>query len=217
MKAIIFRQHGSLDMLEYVEHMPVPELGPNDALVRVQYAALNRLDQFVVKGWKGLDLELPHIPGADFSGALVAMGQQVRGWTAGQPVTANPSLWCGQCSYCLRGEQGLCDRFAILGEHTRGSFAQYIKVPARNPPGRARWLLHAAGRGRAHRGRHHLAHAGHQRPGAARRDGAGDRARAAGSTAFTIALAKLLGATVWVVAGDAGPRRSRRWRRARIG
>jgi threonine dehydrogenase-like Zn-dependent dehydrogenase len=83
MKAVIFRQHGSLDMLEYVEDMPVPEIGPDETLVRVQVAALNRLDQFVTKGWKGLELELPHIPGADFSGVLVAMGEQVRGWTAG--------------------------------------------------------------------------------------------------------------------------------------
>ena len=87
MRAVIFRQHGSLDMLEYVEDMPVPEIGPDEALVRVHYAALNRLDQFVVRGWKGLELEMPHIPGADFSGVLVAMGGQVHGWTAGQPVS----------------------------------------------------------------------------------------------------------------------------------
>jgi NADPH:quinone reductase-like Zn-dependent oxidoreductase len=202
MKAIIFRQHGSLDMLEYVEHMPVPELGPNDALVRVQYAALNRLDQFVVKGWKGLDLELPHIPGADFSGALVAMGQQVRGWTAGQPVTANPSLWCGRCAYCLRGEQGLCDSFAILGEHTRGSFAQYIKVPARNlmavPDGFSMQQAAAAPTVAVTTWRM-LVTKGQVRPGeTVLVIGAGG-----GVNSFTIALAKLLGATVWVVAGDA--------------
>ena len=73
MKAIIFRQHGSLDALEYVENMPMPEIGPEEVLVRVHFAALNRLDQFVVRGWKGLALELPHIPGADFSGTLVAV------------------------------------------------------------------------------------------------------------------------------------------------
>jgi len=202
MKAIIFRQHGDLDMLEYVEHMPVPELGPDDALVRVQYAALNRLDQFVVKGWKGLDLELPHIPGADFSGALVAMGQQVRGWTAGQPVTANPSLWCGHCAYCLAGEQGLCDSFAILGEHTRGSFAQYIKIPARNllavPDGFSMQQAAAAPTVAVTTWRM-LVTKGQVRPGeTVLVVGAGG-----GVNSFTIALAKLLGATVWVVAGGA--------------
>ncbi|MEI2693142.1 MAG: zinc-binding dehydrogenase [Anaerolineae bacterium] len=202
MKAIIFRQHGDLDMLEYVEHMPVPELGPDDALVRVQYAALNRLDQFVVKGWKGLDLELPHIPGADFSGALVAMGQQVRGWTAGQPVTANPSLWCGHCAYCLAGEQGLCDSFAILGEHTRGSFAQYIKIPARNllavPDGFSMQQAAAAPTVAVTTWRM-LVTKGQVRPGeTVLVVGVGG-----GVNSFTIALAKLLGATVWVVAGGA--------------
>ena len=189
-------------MLEYVEHMPVPELGPDDALVRVQYAALNRLDQFVVKGWKGLDLELPHIPGADFSGALVAMGQQVRGWTAGQPVTANPSLWCGHCAYCLAGEQGLCDSFAILGEHTRGSFAQYIKIPARNllavPDGFSMQQAAAAPTVAVTTWRM-LVTKGQVRPGeTVLVVGAGG-----GVNSFTIALAKLLGATVWVVAGGA--------------
>jgi alcohol dehydrogenase len=56
MKAIIFRQHGGLDRLEYVEDFPVPEIDHDEVLVRVAYAALNRLDQFVVRGWKGLEL-----------------------------------------------------------------------------------------------------------------------------------------------------------------
>lgn len=202
MQAVIFRQHGSLDMLEYVEDMPVPEIGPDEALVRVQVAALNRLDQFVVKGWKGLELELPHIPGADFSGALVAMGEQVRGWTAGQPVTANPTLWCGHCPYCLRGEQGLCDSFAILGEHTHGSFAQYVKIPARNlmavPDGFSMQQAAAAPTVAVTTWRM-LVTKGQVRPGeTVLVIGAGG-----GVNSFTIALAKLLGATVWVVAGGA--------------
>ena len=202
MRAIIFRQHGGLDRLEYVEDLPVPELGPHEALVRVQYAALNRLDQFVVKGWKGLDLELPHIPGADFSGVLVAMGEQVHGWTAGQPVTANPTLWCGHCSYCLRGEHSLCDTWAILGEHTRGSFAEFVKIPARNliavPDGFSMQQAAAAPTVAVTTWRM-LITKGQVRPGeTVLVIGAGG-----GVNSFTIALAKLLGATVWVVAGGA--------------
>ena len=202
MKAIIFRQHGSLDQLQYVETMPVPELSPDEALVRVQYAALNRLDQFVVRGWKGLELELPHIPGADFSGVLVAFGADVRGWTAGQPVTANPTLWCGHCSYCLRGEQSLCDTWAILGEHTRGSFAEFVKIPARNlmavPDGFSMQQAAAAPTVAITTWRM-LVTKGQVRPGeTVLVIGAGG-----GVNSFTIPLAKLLGATVWVVAGDA--------------
>jgi NADPH:quinone reductase-like Zn-dependent oxidoreductase len=201
-KAIIFRQHGTLDALEYVENMPMPEVGPEEVLIRVQYAALNRLDQFVVKGWKGLELDLPHIPGADCSGMLVAMGGQVSGWTVGQPVTVNPTLWCGKCAYCLRGEQSLCDRFGILGEHVRGAFAEFISVPARNvlavPDGFSMQQAAAAPTVAVTTWRM-LITRGQLKPGeTALVIGAGG-----GVNSFTIQLARLLGATVWVVAGGA--------------
>lgn len=183
----------------------MPEVGPEEVLVRVRYAALNRLDQFVVKGWRGLELDLPHIPGADFSGYLVAMGEKVDGWTVGQPVTANPSLWCGQCPYCLRGEQSLCDHFGILGEHVRGTFAEFVKVPARNlvaaPDGFSLQQAAAAPTVAVTTWRM-LVTRGQVRPGeTVLVVGAGG-----GVNSFTIQLARLLGATVWVVAG--GPEKA---------
>lgn len=203
MKAIVFRQHGSLDVLEYVEDFPVPELGPEDVLVRTTYAALNRLDQFVVRGWKGLSLDMPHIPGADFSGTLVAMGDRVNGWTAGQPVTANPTMWCGRCAFCLRGEHSLCDTWHILGEHIRGTFAEFVKVPARNlvavPDGFSMQQAAAAPTVAVTTWRM-LVTKGQLRPGeTVLVVGAGG-----GVNSFTIPLAKMLGATVWVVAGGSG-------------
>lgn len=202
MKAIIFREHGGLDRLEYVEDFPVPEIGMDEVLVRVAYAALNRLDQFVVRGWKGLELEMPHIPGADFSGTLVAMGKAVTGWTAGQPVTANPTLWCGHCSYCLRGEHSLCDTMRLLGEHVRGTFAEFVKVPARNltavPDGFSMQQAAAVPTVAVTTWRM-LVTRGKLRPGeTVLVVGAGG-----GVNSFTIPLAKMLGATVWVVAGGA--------------
>jgi len=133
MKAVIFRQHSpNLDVLEVVDDMPVPEIGPDEVLVRVRMAALNRLDDFVRRGWKGLNLAMPHIPGSDLVGDIAAVGEQVTGWQVGQRVTANPGIWCGHCEFCLRGEHSLCRTFHILGEHVRGSYAEYVKVPARN-------------------------------------------------------------------------------------
>lgn len=202
MKAVIFRQHGGLDSLEYVEDMTVPEIGPDEVLARVAYAALNRLDQFVVRGWKGLDLDLPHIPGADFSGTLVALGERVEGWTAGQPVTANPTLWCGRCRFCLRGEHSLCDTWQILGEHVRGSFAEFVKIPARNlvtiPEGFSRQEAAAAPTIAVTTWRM-LVTRGQVKPGeVVLIVGAGG-----GVNSFAIQVARLLGATAWVVAGGA--------------
>ncbi len=140
MRAIVFDQHSpDLDAYRLAGDMPEPTPGPDEVLVRVAYAALNRLDNFVRIGWKGLDLKLPHIPCSDFSGTIVAVGAAVRNWRAGQQVTANPLIWCGVCRACLRGEQNRCRSGHLLGEHVAGTCAEYVVVPARNlveiPPG----------------------------------------------------------------------------------
>jgi NADPH:quinone reductase-like Zn-dependent oxidoreductase len=132
MRAIVFYQHGGPEVLQYREDIPAPQPGPGQALVAVRYAALNRLDNFVRIGWKGLDLAMPHILGSDFSGTIVALGAGVNGWQLGQRVVANPTLWCGVCPACVAGWHNRCDAFAILGEHVRGAYADYVVAPARN-------------------------------------------------------------------------------------
>lgn len=133
MRAILFRQHSpSPAVYEYSTEAPKPEPGAGEALVRVRYAALNRLDDFVRRGWKGLNLDWPHIPGSDFSGTVAALGAGVTGWEIGQRVVANPQLWCGMCRQCVRGFQNRCERGGILGEHARGACAEFVTIPARN-------------------------------------------------------------------------------------
>jgi len=95
MRAIIFRHHDpSPDVYSFVDDAPQPQPGAGEVLVRVAYAALNRLDDFVRIGWKGLDLEFPHIPCSDFSGEIVAVGAGVTEWQPGRRVTANPLICC---------------------------------------------------------------------------------------------------------------------------
>jgi NADPH:quinone reductase-like Zn-dependent oxidoreductase len=132
MRAIVFYEHGGPEVLQYREDIPTPQIGPDDVLVRVVYAALNRLDDFVRTGWRGLNLALPHILGADFSGTIEALGERVTGWQVGQRVVANPTLWCGECAYCRAGRQNQCEHFGILGEHAPGAYAEFVRVPARN-------------------------------------------------------------------------------------
>ena len=133
MHAVIFREHSpSLAAYTVVDDLPTPAIRPDEVLVRVTYAALNRLDNWVRIGWKGLDLTFPHVPCADFSGTIAQVGAAVTGWQVGQSVTANPLIWCGQCRNCLRGYQNRCINGHILGEHVRGACAEYVAVPARN-------------------------------------------------------------------------------------
>lgn len=133
MRAIVFQEHSpSTEVYQLSESTPIPVIAPDEVLVRVQYAALNRLDDYVRIGWKGLKLEFPHIPCSDFSGVIAAVGDKVSGWSVGQRVTANPLLWCGRCEACVRGEHNRCQNGKILGEDVRGACAEYVQVPASN-------------------------------------------------------------------------------------
>jgi NADPH:quinone reductase-like Zn-dependent oxidoreductase len=130
MKANLFRQHGGPEVLEYTD-FPAPEPKPGEALVRLRAAALNRMDVMVRNGWPGLKLELPHINGADGAGVVEVLGEGVEGFDTGQPVVINPNLGCGKCEYCRSGRDNLCINWHLLGETVRGTYAQYVAVPAR--------------------------------------------------------------------------------------
>lgn len=131
MKAILFHQHGNIDVLEYSDY-PTPEPDPGQVLVRLKAAALNHLDIWVRSGWPGLKLDYPHIPGADGAGEIAALGEGITNWSIGDRVVINPNLSCGTCEYCLSGMDNRCIDWGLLGETTRGTYAEYIAVSARN-------------------------------------------------------------------------------------
>jgi NADPH:quinone reductase-like Zn-dependent oxidoreductase len=61
-----------------------------------------------------------------------ALGAGVQDLSAGDRVLLQPGLYCNACEFCRAGEQSLCVRFRILGEHVPGTFAEAVVVPARN-------------------------------------------------------------------------------------
>jgi NADPH:quinone reductase-like Zn-dependent oxidoreductase len=130
MKAVLFHQHGGPEVLEYSE-IPTPHLGSGEVLVKLEAAALNRLDLWVREGWPGIKLEYPHIPGADGAGIIAALGEGVSDWSPGDRVVINSNLGCGNCDFCLAGQDNLCRTWHLLGETVRGTYAEYIVVPAR--------------------------------------------------------------------------------------
>ncbi|NJD11092.1 MAG: hypothetical protein FIB01_11890 [Gemmatimonadetes bacterium] len=75
---------------------------------------------------------MPHIGGSDVLGEVDAVGPGVSAAVPAGPVVVNPSLWCGECEWCRRGEQPLCTCYRILGEHTQGGLAEFAIVPAAN-------------------------------------------------------------------------------------
>lgn len=131
MKAVFFTAHGGNDVLTLGER-PDPVPGPGEVLVRIEAAALNRLDLFVRDGIPGVPVAFPHVPGADGAGVVEALGPGVSGLDIGARVLLQPGLSCGTCEFCLAGERSLCVRFRILGEHVPGTFAEKIAVPRAN-------------------------------------------------------------------------------------
>lgn len=131
MKALLLREHGDLGNITHGE-IETPKPGPGEALIEVEAAALNGLDLWVIEGWPALRLQFPHVFGSDGAGIVAEIGPGVNGFEPGDRVAVNPSLWCGECEYCLAGEENQCRRFSVIGEHVPGFFAQYTVVPARN-------------------------------------------------------------------------------------
>jgi NADPH:quinone reductase-like Zn-dependent oxidoreductase len=128
---MLFHEHGGTDVLQHAE-FPTPEPGPGQVQIRLKAAALNRLDLWVREGWPGLKLEYPHISGADGAGEIRALGDGVSDLEVGQRVVINANISCGECAYCLAGKDNMCDSWHLLGETIRGTFAEFVVVPARN-------------------------------------------------------------------------------------
>lgn len=131
MKAVGFYRHGGPEVLEFGEFV-TPTPGAGQVLVRIRAAALNRLDLWVRKGWPGMKLAYPHIPGADGAGEVAAVGQGISGWAPGDRVVINPNLSCGHCEYCQAGYDNRCQNWGLLGETRHGTYAEFVVVSARN-------------------------------------------------------------------------------------
>ena len=131
MQALGFQQHGELDQVQLFD-APQPEPGLGEVLLAVKAAALNRLDLWVLAGWPGLRLKLPHIMGCDAAGVVTAVAPNVTDFAVGDRVAVNPTASCAVCPFCRSGRDHMCDQFAIFGEHLPGFYAEYQTAPARN-------------------------------------------------------------------------------------
>jgi NADPH:quinone reductase-like Zn-dependent oxidoreductase len=128
MRAARFHTHGGPEVLR-IEQVPAPRPAPGEVLVRVRAAALNHLDLWVRRGLP-IETTMPHVGGSDVAGVVEEVGEGVDAGRVGERVVVNPSLACGRCRECARGEESMCARYRILGEHTDGGFAEFVAVEA---------------------------------------------------------------------------------------
>ncbi len=133
MRALTISANGSLDRVEFRSDIPAPVLtGAGQVRVRMRAAPLNHLDLWTVRGLPGVTISPPWVIGADGTGVVAEVSGDVSSVRPGDRVVINPGLSCRACAYCLAGEQPLCVKFRVLGEHLPGTFADELVVPSTN-------------------------------------------------------------------------------------
>jgi NADPH:quinone reductase-like Zn-dependent oxidoreductase len=197
MKAVLFYTNGGPEVLEYAD-FSTPEPGEGQVLVKLEVAALNRMDLWTRSGSSGIKVEYPHITGADGAGTVAGLGACVSGWNIGDRVVINSNLGCGHCPACIAGQDNRCRNWHLLGETVRGTYAQYVVVPATNIyliPSGFELRLAAAAALVFHTAWHSLIIRGGLRPG----ESVLVVGASGGVNTASIQIAKLSGATVYVV------------------
>lgn len=131
MKAIFFETHGGAEVLRYGDR-PDPVTRPGTVRIDVHAASLNHIDVFLRGGLPGITIPLPHIPGCDAAGVVREVGAGVEGLRVGDRVLMNPTITCGKCEFCLRGDATMCLRYQLIGETTSGTCCEQVVIPAEN-------------------------------------------------------------------------------------
>ncbi len=131
MKALLLEQYMQLGY----QDVPDPTISTDDVLIRVKACGICGSDVHGLDGSTGRRIP-PIVMGHEAAGVIEAVGANVKGWQAGDRVTFDSTVSCGQCFFCTRGEINLCDNRQVLGvscgEFRRhGAFAELVSVPAR--------------------------------------------------------------------------------------
>jgi NADPH:quinone reductase-like Zn-dependent oxidoreductase len=129
MKAAVFFNCGDASQIRIAE-VPEPQIDSEQVLLRISASAFNHLELWSLHGPADDSYHFPMWTGSDIAGVIETLGTDVTGWSIGEAVVVNPSLSCGKCSACLRGDVTLCNDYDILGSNGHGGNAEYIAVNA---------------------------------------------------------------------------------------
>lgn len=124
MRGVLIEEFGKIPV---VADLPDPTPGPAGAVIRVEASGICRSDWH---GWMGHDdtIALPHVPGHELAGTIVAVGRDVRRWREGDRVTLPFVAGCGRCDECGQGQQQVCRNQFQPGFSAWGSFAEFVAI-----------------------------------------------------------------------------------------
>ena len=131
MKALVKEANGKGLTLSDV---PIPELGINDVLIRVDRTAICGTDLHIYKWdeWAQKTIPAPMVVGHEFVGEVAAVGSNVSDFQIGFVVSGEGHVVCGRCRNCLAGRRHLCAHTSGVGVNRQGAFAEYIALPMSN-------------------------------------------------------------------------------------
>ncbi|HYO84478.1 MAG TPA: galactitol-1-phosphate 5-dehydrogenase [Bryobacteraceae bacterium] len=129
MKALLLTEYKKLELTD----LPVPEIAPDEVLIRVKACGICGSDVHGFDGSTGRRIP-PVVMGHEASGVIEKAGSAVRGLAEGDRVAFDSMVSCGKCAFCRTGRVNLCDNRQVLGvscgEYRRnGAFAEYVAVP----------------------------------------------------------------------------------------
>ena len=127
MRAALVDTPGHIDIV----HLPDPEPSPQEVLLAVRECGICGTDLHLVDGELGGD-RFPLVPGHEFWGEIVALGADVDRFRLGELVAVDPSLHCGRCRRCRRGQGNMCELWGALGATVNGGWAELVAVPQAN-------------------------------------------------------------------------------------
>jgi len=127
MKAAVLHAVGDLRY----EDIPTPEIAVGEVLIKVRAAGVCGSD--IPRVMKKGTYSFPLVPGHEFAGAVVKIGDHTSGsFSVGDRVAVFPLIPCRKCAYCQIGEYAQCDNYDYLGSRRDGGFAEYVAAPADN-------------------------------------------------------------------------------------
>ncbi len=118
---------------EFVER-PEPSAGPGEVKIRVLRTGLCGTDLHIESwdAWAQGEIRTPLIPGHEFYGEVVELGDGVRDVRVGDRVSGEGHIVCGTCRNCRAGRRQMCIRMLSVGVHRDGAFAEYVVIPESN-------------------------------------------------------------------------------------
>jgi threonine 3-dehydrogenase len=118
----------------WLEDVPEPKIGHNDVLIEIGKTAICGTDMHIYNwdAWARKTIPVPMAVGHEYSGRIVDVGSEVRGFKAGDRVSGEGHITCGYCRNCRAGRRHLCRNTVGVGVNRPGAFAQYLAIPADN-------------------------------------------------------------------------------------